>query len=151
MHIRWDENDGSGVDTGFDVDHASGLITVVNSQPVAKIIKQNQFRRSTEDNSERRRSGLLYEIANIPNIMAMRWKVLYGVDIMNKSHMPWVLRLIASREYNSAVAVTDGNFTQSPERTHFIGSRDRASHPLASNRAKASGAGGLIDSGAWRQ
>ncbi len=151
MQIRWDENDGSGVDVGYHVDHATDQLTVVHSQPVDKIIRENQFRRRTEDNSARRRSGLLYEIANIPDIIVLQWKAKYGVDVMNKAHMPWVLRLIASREYNAAVAVTDGNFMQAPERTTFIGARDRASHPLASNRAKMSGAGGLIDTGAWRQ
>lgn len=151
--IRWEKRDGSGLDVGFHLDHASNRLTVIHSQPaadVAKIIKQNQYRRKYVDSSAQRRSGKMWEVANIPNGIVMEWMKLYGVNAMDKEHLPAVVALCSSPEWRDAVAVTDFDFSQSPGRTTFAGPIDRANHPLASNRSYKHRGGGIIDSGAWR-
>ena len=104
----------------FEYDPISKQIAIRYSQPVDALIRRNQHRRKVEDNSDRRRAGMLYEIADIP----------VGI------------------EYNAAVAVVDGNFLKAPVRTHFAGSRDSGAHPLGTNRAAGTvSAGGLIKGG----
>lgn len=150
MKIRWDEADGSGVNVGFHLDEASNRITVLHSQPIDAIVKQNHWRRQNEDNTRLRKSGALYEVADVPNIIAMEWMKLYGVNIMDKDHMPAVLALIDSPEWHDAVATTNLKVSRRAPRKHLTGVRDRANHPLASNRSYQHTSGGLIDSGAWR-
>lgn len=147
--ILW-ENDGSGVDVGYHYDQATGAFTVCHSQDVSHIAANNTRRRLTEDNSARRRSGDLYQIAEIGNGTLMEWKVKYGVDVNNEDHWPAVMRLIHSREYREQVMVTEGNFVrrgEGQERKFFTGSLDSSSHPLSSNRSRKYG--GIIASGSF--
>jgi|TARA_R110000751_G_scaffold306059_2_gene423541 hypothetical protein len=132
----------------FEYDPISKQIAIRYSQPVDALIRRNQHRRKVEDNSDRRRAGMLYEIADIPVGIVHKWKTELGVDINNRDHFPAVMQLIQSREYNAAVAVVDGNFLKAPVRTHFAGSRDSGAHPLGTNRAAGTvSAGGLIKGG----
>ncbi len=142
MKPRW-ENDGSALNVGYVPDHTTGELTVVHSQDINPIVQNNQLRRSTEDNSKRRRSGEFFQIAEIPLGIVMRWKTLHGVDIDDPNDWPAVMQLIQSREYNQTVAVTDGNYTKAPVRKHFTGAGTRASHPLG----VGSGRGGLVKQG----
>jgi hypothetical protein len=126
-------------------------VSIIHHQSGAdldKIIRDNHLMRTTVDQSAARRAGLLYMIANIPNGIVMEWLVKYGVDMNCQAHWPRVMQLIASHEYNRSVATVDGTFHHTPVRRTFIGARDRASHPLASNRAQ-SGPGGLIKAGVF--
>lgn len=151
--IRWEPRDGSGMDVGFHLDHAENKLTVVHRQPavdVAKIVKQNQWRRNNVDSSALRRSGQFLEVANIPNGIVMEWMKLYGVDALNKDHIPAVVALCNSPEWRDAVSCVDFNYAKRAKTTHFTGSRDRSSHPLASNLSYRNTTGGIIDSGAWR-
>lgn len=138
--IRWEPYDGGGLNLGFHVDEVDGTVTAVYDQPMERIIRENQFRRRHEDNSVRRRSGKLYEIANIPYKIAMYWKTHLGVDIMDQGDFPKVLQLIQSPEWAEAVMVCQGSFAQRPKRQFFTGPRDQVSHPLGSNRARLGGA-----------
>lgn len=143
--IRWEPYDGGGMNVGFHVDPADNTVTTVYQQPMDRIIAENKFRRLHEDNSARRRSGALYEIANIPVWMIQMWRNKHGVDIHDPDHFPAILQLIQSQEYAPSVMVCEGSFASKPKRTFFTGARDSASHPLASNRAQRSG--GLIARG----
>lgn len=151
-NIRWDRNDGSGLNVGFLPDHATGQLHVVHNQSsavISAILSNNAFRRNTEDNSARRRSGKLFQLAEVPNGIVMEWLVKYGVDINNVDHWPQVMQLIHSRDYAS-VKVAEGNYLRRPVQSHFCGSRDRANHPLASNRARFDRAtGGIIKAGVF--
>lgn len=147
--VRWEQYDGGGLDVGFVVDHASQQLHTVYHQDPSHILTQNAFRRNTEDNSARRRRGDMYQVAEIPLGIVMEWKTKHGVDIHDVDHWPKVKELLHSPEY-SAVRVSESNFLNRPVRTHFAGSRVRASHPLASNRAKFNGGtGGLIHTGVF--
>ena len=144
MSVNWNRYAGGNMNTGYSFDQSSGRMGVHYSQPVDKIIRNNQHRRSTEDNSQRRRDGRLYQIAEIPVGIVHEWKVKYGVDVNERDHWPAVMQLIQSRDYNAAVAVADGNFLARPVRTHFAASR--AAHPLTAERP---GASSIIRSGVF--
>ncbi len=148
--IRWDAPDEDGRMHGYHVDHANGQITMVQVQDPRAIIRRNKLRRANDNTDARRRSGQLYEIADIPNSIVLEWKAKYGVDMMNKDHFRQVLELIHSREYAPSVKLVEGDMRQHATRNHFAGSRDRSTHPLASNRAGMATSGGLVDTNAWR-
>ena len=149
--ISWEGIGGSGLSIGLQHDTANETVSILHHQSGAdidKIIRDNHLMRTTVDQSAARRAGLLYQIANIPNGLLMEWLVKYGADINCRAHWPRILQLIASNEYNRAVATVDGTFMKDPVRSTFIGARDRASHPLASNLAQR-GPGGLIKAGVF--
>jgi hypothetical protein len=144
----WEYDGVGGLNNKYHHDPTSNQVTIQYSQPVNAIIRNNQLRRKTENNSARRRSGELFQIAEIPVGIIHMWKVKHGVDIHNRDHWQGVKQLIASREYNAAVGVTDGEYLTAPVKQHFIGQRNSASHPLGSNRA-GTGRGPLVKSGVF--
>ncbi len=149
--IRWDVDHSTDTHTGYHVDHANGKLTRVTVQDPSALIKKNKFRRAHDNTAQRRRTGQMFEIADVPNAIYLLWKEKHGCDMLNKDDFRKMMSLIHSQDYAPSVKVTDGNYMQGGTRQHFVGARDRASHPLASNRAQSQGAtGGLVDTGAWR-
>lgn len=137
--IQW-EYDGGAMNIGYSFDEADGLMRVHYHQPIDRIVAENRHRRLHEDNSAQRRSGKLYEIANIPMSIIAHWRNVLGVDINNPDDFPKILQLVQSPEWCDAVMVCQGSFKAKPRVEYFTGARDRAPHPLASNRARIGGA-----------
>lgn len=136
--IRWEPDPGQGMNLGFSTDAVTGDVTAVYQQPMDRIFAENKFRQRNEDNSARRRSGDLYEIANIPVWIVQYWKTVLGVDIHNPDDFPRILQLIQSQDWAPSVMVVDDgmNFSCKPKREYFTGPRDSSAHPLGSGRAK---------------
>ncbi len=146
--IQW-EHQGGGFHQGVHHDEASGQFTLCFHHDDSFISAVNRHRRLTEDNSARRRSGKLFQVAEVSNGTIMEWKHMHGVDVFNEDHWPGVMRLIHSQQYRDKVMVTESNCVrsnESVERKYFTGSLDQSSHPLSSTRRKF---GGVIASGSF--
>lgn len=110
-----------GCDVGWDTDRVSGDVTIKYKQDIRQILSSNQFRRRSEDNSRRRRSGQFHQVAEIPLIIVMKWKNELGVDINNPDHWPDVVKLLHDPEWRDATRVADTNFMKRPSRSLFVG------------------------------
>ncbi|MCH7908235.1 MAG: hypothetical protein IIB38_01310, partial [Candidatus Hydrogenedentes bacterium] len=73
------------------------------------------------DSGALRRSGKFLEVANIPNGIVMEWMKLYGVDALNKDHIPAVVALCNSPEWRDAVSCVNFDYSKRTRKTLLAG------------------------------
>lgn len=132
MRIQWQAGiPSSGLDVGTYTDPASNAVTLIYSQDIRQLMKNNHFRRMHEDNSIRRRSGKFYQVAEIPLVTVMEWKTDHKADILKDEDWQKCVELMHASEYRH-VRVDNTHFMKRSKRTLFTGAKtNRTSHPLA--------------------
>ena len=71
--------------------------SVADVEPVVEAVKQLRL----TSNDGRSKSGDLYHVARIPEILVRKWTREYGVDVMCKENWPLLKRLIESPEFKA--------------------------------------------------
>lgn len=115
-NIRWENDPGRSLKTGFHVDEANGEITIVHAEDVEHVLKKNeeQFRNSSKFT---RMQDEWHHWARIPPGIYHRWKSELGVDIMKSEDWPKVVALLHDPEWRK-LRVSQGNFQKRPARSH---------------------------------
>lgn len=150
--IYW-EPSGFNISHGYHFDEGTDQFTFCYRHDDRWLSQDNRNRRRNEfgtaENDRRRRSGELYQFAEVSNGTVMEWRHVYGVDVFNEDHWPAVMRLVHSMEYRDKVMVTEGSFLDSnasQAKKYFLGGHTAETHPLSTTRKKYRG---IIASGAF--
>lgn len=91
--IDFDPN--TGVSTFHDYDETDDRTFISYEQDVEPILDANK----ALQNEATGRMGDMVRVASIPTTVQLKWLTEYGVDLMNKDHMPAVKRLLNSNEW----------------------------------------------------
>jgi hypothetical protein len=88
----------SGVAEYHHYDPATDRTVIETVQDVAPILESNKAQQNADDRGwsatrEMRRA------ATIPDIVILKWRREYGVDVFNRDHWPAVKRLLNSSEW----------------------------------------------------
>ncbi len=142
--ILWqDPGSSTSLANGLSVDPVTGDVTVVYRQDVNRILELNQIRRNEAVNLKRRRSGEMYQVAEIPLVTVMMWKDELGVDIHNADHWQSVRELLHDPEWRG-VRVEETRFLDRPKRSYVPLAQPRL-HPLGKRSPQILNAtGGLL-------
>lgn len=91
-----DHDNQSGITTYFHYDENDEQMTIETSQDVTPIIELNKAQQREGFN---KRSDM-WHAATIPAVVQLEWMTKFGVDLMNKDHLPAVKQLLNSSEYS---------------------------------------------------
>jgi hypothetical protein len=86
-----------GIVEWLHVDELTGEIAIERCQDVEPVIEANKRAQTAGDGFSSSRE--LREIAEIPLGVVELWKQLYGVDVMNRDHMPAVKKLLRDPDW----------------------------------------------------
>jgi hypothetical protein len=86
-----------GITEVFHFDEATGRIAIEHIQDTAPVIEANK--RAANDRDGFSPSRELREVAEIPMVIALKWKHELGVDVFNRDHWPAVKRLLRDPEW----------------------------------------------------
>lgn len=142
--IIWQDPGGaSSLANGISIDPVTGAVTVVYRQDVNRILDLNQIRRNQEIDHKRRKSGQLYQVAEIPLVTVMLWKEKFGVDIHNADHWGAVRELLHDPEWKG-LRVEETRFLERPKRS-YVPRAQPGLHPLGKRAPTIlNAAGGLL-------
>ncbi len=93
------------MDEGFDLrqrfhDHRNGTFTIETYQDVGPYLERNRRERNAWNGQGRQLVGdSMRKIADIPNVVAEKWMREYGVNVLDKNHLPAVKRLLRDPEW----------------------------------------------------
>ena len=99
----------SGVTTTFDYDHASDTTLIGYEQDVTKILDRNKRLQNDDQYSKDGIKNEWWHEAHIPDIIILKWRTEYGVDVYNKDHLPKVKKLLQDPVYKY-LKTTSGKF-----------------------------------------
>lgn len=85
----------TGMMTFHDYDEVEDKTFISYEQDVEPLLDRNK----AAQNDATGPMGDMVHVASIPQTIQMKWMVEYGVDIMNKDHMPKVKRLLNDPEW----------------------------------------------------
>jgi len=69
--------------------------TIETIQDITDIVEDNK----AQQNEGLNKSSELWHAATIPAVVQLEWLTKYGVDLMDKDHMPAIKRLLNSSDY----------------------------------------------------
>lgn len=81
----------------YDEEH--DRLIIYSEQDVAPFLKRNRERYANRRRKEHHKSETMNHYAEIPMIIAYKWLVEFGIDIMNEDHAPAVERLLNDPEW----------------------------------------------------
>lgn len=84
------------ISTYHDYDDSTDTTIIRTEQDCSDILDVNK----AQQNEGIDKSSDMWHAATIPAVVQMEWMIQYGVDLMNKDHMPGVKRLLNSSEYS---------------------------------------------------
>ena len=85
----------TGLKTFHQYDEAEDKTFISYEEDVEALLDRNKAMQNEATGS----MGDGVHVASIPPTIQMRWMIEYGVDLMNKDHMPAVKRMLNSSEW----------------------------------------------------
>ena len=138
--VRWEVDPERPLRTGFFPDHNTGDLTIVHEEDVEFILKKNQ-QMMNASTSRCQEASEWKHWARIPNIIAMKWKADYGIDVMKSEDWPKVRALLHQKEW-SKLRVAPGSFQARPAREYPSTRRSRVISKIGSGSYKTKGSYG---------
>src|SRR5689334_17928059 len=96
--ILFDKDPITGEITWFNGD-GQGNFTLSHEADIEHIIEDNKRAYNSGTNGWTSPAREMKHVAEIPNMVAMKWLVELGIDINKRDHWPAVKRLLNSNEY----------------------------------------------------
>jgi hypothetical protein len=88
----------SGIAEYHHYDSATGRTVIETVQDVAPVLERNRTLQNADDGGWSP-SRELRRAATIPDIIVLKWRSEYGIDVFNRNHWPAVKRLLNDPEW----------------------------------------------------